>query len=222
MNTPHHLSPEDMERVRLAAQMSQQGRRKGSGGCFGCLRTIVGGAVVLALGAVFVIGLDSLYAPWAWGWAGRSTLTGEWVGTFRLPQGQRGAAYLNLSHDLNKDFQGSRMGRNLPDLAGTARDCFRANAAQTYALSGGASTGGDDIGLGFSAQKPTVPSYAPQDLKGSWNGTDLTLAGTFVIILDTKGSTEIKSEPNQTQPTTIVFHKATPADFEKACQTLGQ
>ncbi len=222
MNTSRQPSPEDIERLRMAAQMSQQGRRAARGGCFGCLRSIVGGVVILALGAVFLIGFDSLYAPWAWGWGGRSTLTGEWVGTFQLPQGQRGAAYLNLSHNLNKDFQGSRIYRTLPPLAGTARDCFRANAIQTYTLSGGASGGGDDVELGFGAQKPTVPSYAPQDLKGSWNGTDLTLAGTFVIILDTKGSTEVKNEPNQRQPTTIVFHKATAADFEQACQALGQ
>ncbi len=222
MNTQRNLSPEDMERLRLAAQAYQQGRRPARGGCFGCLRSIVGGVVVLALAAVLLIAFDSLYAPWAWGWGGRPTLTGEWVGTFRLPQGQRGAAYLNLSHDLNKDFQGSRIGPTLPPLAGTARDCFRANAIQTYVLSGGASTGGDDVALGFGTQNPTVPGYAPQDLKGSWNGTDLTLAGTFVIILDTKGSTETKNEPNQRQPTTIVFHKASQADFTQACQTLGQ
>ncbi len=221
MNTSHHLSPEDMERVRLA-QMSQHGRPAARGGCFGCLQSIVGGVVVLALGVVFLIGLDSLYAPWAWGWAGRPTLTGEWVGTFKLPEGQRGAAYLNLTHDLNKDFYGSRILPTLPPLAGAARDCFRESGIQTYALSGGASGGGDDVLLDFSAQKPTVPNYAPQTLKGSWNGSDLTLAGTFVIILDTKGSTMVKSEPNQTQPTTIVFHKASPADFVKACQTLGQ
>ncbi len=222
MATSHHLSPEDIERARLAVQMSQQGRRAARGGCFGCLRTVIASLGALALGAALIIGFDSLYAPWAWGWAGRPTLTGEWVGTFRLPEGQRGAAYLNLTHDLNHDFQGSRIFPSLPPLAGTARDCFRASAIQNYTLSGGASTGGDDIVLGFGAQKPTVPGYAPQDLKGSWNGADLTLAGTFVIILDIKGSTMVKNEPNQTQPTTIVFHKATPSDFMQACQTLGQ
>ena len=161
-------------------------------------------------------------APWAWGWFGRPTLIGEWVGQFRLPAGQRGAAYLNLTHNPNDDFKGSRLGRNLPPLSGTAQGCFSATGIQTYTLSGGAAASGDDVELSFGAQKPTVPGYALQSLKGAWDGSSLTLSGTFTTILDTQGSTRVASEPNQTQPTTIVFHKGGQADFEKACKALGQ
>ncbi len=60
-----------------------------------------------------------------------------------------------------------------------------------------------------------------QELKGKWAGTSLTLAGTFTTIVDTQDSTLSDSEPNQRQPTTIVFHKGSQADFEKDCQALG-
>lgn len=220
MGTPSDLSKGDLQRRELIGYMNQNVRRKGLG-C-GCLQSIVGLIGFLVLGSAFLIGFDGLVAPWAWGWFGRSTLTGEWVGTFKLPAGQRGAAYLNLSHNPNDDFRGSRQGPNLPRLQGTAQGCFSASAIQNYTVDGGASSGGDNIVLGFAAQKPTVPNYALQDLKGAWDKNNLTLSGTFTTILDTKGSTLLKSEPNQTQPTTIVFSKGNVADFKKACQSFGQ
>ncbi len=220
MSTPFDLSKEELERRALIQRMNKNVRRPALG-C-GCLRSIVGLIGFFVLGAAFIVGFDSLVTPWAWGWFGRPTLTGEWVGTFTLPAGQHGAAYLNLSHNPDDDFRGSRMGSNLPRLRGTAQDCFNANNIQNYTLDGGASGGGDNIVLSFTAQKPTVPNYALQDMKGAWNSNRLTLSGTFTTILDTKGSTLLKSEPNQTQPTTIVFSKGNAADFKKACQSLGQ
>ncbi len=220
MGTSLGSSKENSQRRDLIGQMNQQ-VRPARQGC-GCLHGIVGLVLFFVLGSAFVVGFDNLVAPWAWGWFGRPTLTGEWVGKFTLPAGQRGAAYLNMSHNPNYDFQGSRLGPNLPRLSGTAQDCFSASSIQNFVLDGSASSGGDNVGLSFRAQKPTVPSYALHELKGAWKNDALSLSGMFTTILDTQGSTQVNSAPNQTRPTTIVFTKGNEADFKKECQSLGQ
>jgi hypothetical protein len=218
-SAPSDYSKEEVERRILSARMNQQALPKRRG-C-GCIHGSLGLIAFFVLGSAFIVAFDSLYAPWAWGWGGRPTLTGEWLAQFRLPSGQRGAAYLNMSHNPNDDFGGSRLGPNLPRLNGTAQGCF-ASGIQNYSLNGEASGKGDNVILGFSAKKPTVPDYALHELKGKWDGTTLSLSGTFTRILDTQGSTQLKTEPNQTQPTTIVFSKADAAEFRKQCQSLGQ
>jgi hypothetical protein len=204
------------------AQRNQQARPKARAG--GCLANTAKVIVVLILGLAFAAGFDYVDAPWSWGVFGQPTLTGEWVGSFRLPEGQLGAAYLNLTHDHNAthDVRGASYIHNLPPFNGTAQGCIGTAEVQTYSLDGGATANGQDVEMTLRAQKPTIPNFALHELKGTWNGDTLTLAGTVTTILDTKGSTMLKSEPNQTQPTAIVFRKGGQADFEKACQTLGQ
>ena len=114
MGTPPDNLPEDLQRKILAARMNQAGRSRKPGGC--CLLNFAGVIGMLVLAGAFLIGFDYLLVPWAWGVFGRPTLTGEWAATFRLPAGQRGAIYLNLTHNPNEDFRGSRLGRNLPPL----------------------------------------------------------------------------------------------------------
>jgi hypothetical protein len=220
MENPNDSMQQDFEQRRLAEMKQEQGRRRNAGG--GCLGNLVRVIVILILGLAFAAGADYVDAPWSWGVTGRPTLTGEWVGTFKLPQRQTGAAYLNLTHDynLNHDVRDAYGIHHLPPFGGSAQGCFSASGIQKYVLDGGATAGGDDVEMTFSAQKPTVPEYALRYLKGAWNDSTLTLSGTFTTILDTHGSTQSNGQLNQTQPTTIVFHKAGQADFASACQAL--
>ncbi len=221
MGRSSDFSQFDAQRAPSPGQTSQGSRRRGPLGCL--VRNVAGLLGLLILGVAFLVGFDYLVAPWAWGgYFGQPTLIGEWVGTFTLPAGQRGAAYLDMAHNPNRDFEGSRIGPPRAPLNGTAQSCFSASDIQIYTLSGGANASADNILLGFGANKPTVPGYALQDLKGAWDGDTLTLSGTFTVILDAQDSTRVSSEPNETQPTTIVFHKGSQRDFESACQTLGQ
>lgn len=110
MGAPSGLSPGERQRVHLARQKNQEGRRTRPGGCLRSIASLIG---LLILSAAFLLGFDYLVAPWAWGFFGRPTLTGEWIGEFRLPGGQRGAAYPNLTHYPNDDFTGSRLHRDL-------------------------------------------------------------------------------------------------------------
>ncbi len=204
----------------LAARGNLQARPRARGGCLASLVQVI---AVLFLGLVFIAVFDYLDAPWSWGISGKPTLTGEWVGSFRLPEGLSGVAYLNLNHDHNPtyDVRDAYSIHNLPPFNGQGQGCIGGGSVQSYSLYGGATGDGHDVEMTLQAQKPTVPNFALHELKGSWNGDQLTLAGTVTVILDTKGSTLLKSEPNQTQPTTIVFHRAVAADFARACQAPG-
>ncbi len=215
---------QELEKYLLAREGRQAPPKPRGGGCFGCLRSIVGIVVVLLLAAAFVIVADYLDAPWSWALNGKPTLTGEWVGSFRMPQGQAGIAYLNLTHDhnLTYDVRDSFSIHHLPPFGGNAQGCIGKSAVQSYSLYGGATSDGKDVEMVLQALKPTVPNFALHELKGAWDGVSLTLAGTATTILDSKGSTESNSELNQRQPTTITFRKAGQSDFEKACQKLGQ
>ncbi len=150
-------------------------------------------------------------------------MTRGWVGEFTLPSGQRGAAYMNITHNSNKDFYRSRLQPDLTSLEGTGSSCYGASSVQNYTLSGGSNSAADDVEVGFGVIKPTVAGYALDVLKGAWDGgSALTLSGTFQHILDTKDTTESANEPNQRQPTKIVFHPGTQADFTSLCQKLGK
>jgi hypothetical protein len=155
---------------------------------------------------------------------GQPTLTGEWVGSFKLPEGQLGAAYLNLTHDhdARRDVREPYSLHKLPPFNGTAQGCIGQGGIQMYTIDGGARADGHDVEMTLQAQKPTVPNYALRYLKAAWDGAQLTLAGIAITILDTKGSTSGTGEPNQTQPTTIVLHKGGQADFVRACEALEQ
>ncbi len=220
---PTQLDSSEREALRsyLSEQMKQPARRKASGG--GCLHNIVGIIGILILGIAFSAGFDYVLAPWSWSILGRPTLTGEWVGSFRLPEGQRGVAYLNLTHNPNPDYdvRDSYSIHNLPPFNGNALGCIGNGGVQNYSLYGGATSSGQDVEMTLQAQKPTIPNFALHELKGAWDGVNLTLVGTVTTILDTQDSTLVKSEPNQTQPTTIILHKGGRADFVRACQALG-
>ncbi len=218
MNTPTESQREAIEEYLARGNRPMRTKAKG-GGCLGSLAGIV---VVLILAVAFAAGFDYMDAPWAWSLSGQPTLTGEWVGQFRLPEGQPGAAYLNLTHDYNAttDVRGAYSIHNLPPFKGNALGCIGKGAVQTYSLYGGATSNGQDVEMVLQAQKPTVPNFALHELKGAWAGDELKLTGTMTTILDARGSTQLNSAPNQRQPTTIVFHKASQADFSKLCQAL--
>jgi hypothetical protein len=222
MSAPIDSSQQDAIRKYASVLRNQQSSRRGAGG--GCLGNVVRLVGILVLAVIFIAAFDYVDAPWSWGLFGKPTLTGEWVGTFKLPQGQIGAAYLNLTHDHNPtyDTRHTYSIHNLPPFGGNGQGCIGTSGVQAYLIDGGSAANGLDVEMTLQAQKPTVPNYALHELKGAWAGDSLTLAGTFTTILDTKGSTLLKSESNQTQPTTIKFHRGDQADFENACQTLGQ
>lgn len=219
----------DSQREELTKYLlTQRGRqalpRARGGGCFGCLRGVVSIVVVLVLALVLAAALDYMDAPWAWALGGKPTLTGGWVGTFRLPEGQSGAVYLSLTHDYNftHDVRGAYSIHNLPPFDGTAMGCIGKAGVQAYSLYGGATSDGKDVEMVLQALKPTVANFALHELRGAWDGVSLTLAGTATRILDSKGSTLSSSDPNQRQLTTIVLHSGGQEDFKKACQSLNQ
>lgn len=219
MGTPPDLSEMQKEQAQMLAQMVGGRPRQGCAGCL--LRSILGLVAFFVIGGAIVIFFDWLSAPWAWPFFGRPTLTGEWVGTFTLPGGQHGAAYLNLTHPIPVHPGYSMYGSNLREIRGTAQTCFTPSGVQSYDVSGDGATDGKSVVMGMGAQKPTLPGYALEDLRGVWSGDPLTLSVRFTHITDTKGSTIVGGDPNETQPTTIIFHKSGQQDFVKACQSLG-
>ncbi len=117
MSTPTESQREVLEKY-LTAQRERQTLPKAAGG--GCLVNLVKIVVILILGLAFVAGFDYVDAPWSWDLWGRPTLTGEWLGQFRLPEGQPGVAYLNLTHDHNatRDVREAYSIRNFPPFEG--------------------------------------------------------------------------------------------------------
>lgn len=191
-------------------------------GCGGCLRGILGIVAVLLIGALLFLAVDDIAAPWAWDFPpGRGTLPGEWVGSFDLPAGQHGALYLSLSHDLNHDFESSRVSHYTGNLEGAGQSCIGGSQVQQYALSGGADSDAANILLGFERKQPYLVGYAFDVLKGAWRSDTLTLSGVFSHVVDSKGSTLSDEEPNERENTTITLHRGRPADFKALCAPMG-
>jgi hypothetical protein len=224
METPPDFENMQEQRDQMLEQIRELRPVRAGGGCL--MRSLLSLIAVIVVGSAVAVGFDYLSAPWAWGFFGKPTLVGEWVGTFTLPGGQQGAAYLNLNHPIPSYYSSggnSTFSSNLREIRGTAESCLAAGGVQIYNVFGDAATNGKDVTMNFEANKPTVPGYALQDVRGAWGGDSLTLSGGFTTILDTADSTlSNPDDANQSQPTTIAFHKGGLADFEHACQGLGQ
>ncbi len=212
------MEPENRQRLEEAIQSIQQQRQSQKGwlqrrfGCFGSLISWI--IVIIALFGVSLF-FDAASAPWAYTFFGtRPTLVGDWTASFTLPGGGRGLFHLSLHHPLAQNGNGDP----LRWIEGTAQSCIQSNKIQSYELYGNPNTSGSDVPLGLRIQAPFVPGYVIQDMRGSWKGDTLILAGLLNQITDTNGSTEFNpNDVNQRGNITLTFRKGPLQDFLTAC-----
>ena len=166
--------------------------------------------IAVCVGAIYV--LDAyLVAPWA---RGDKPLTRMWVGVFQTPEGRRGALELTLYHTYSSRHRGwDRRARGL--LGGTARSCGLASWPR-YDLRGAASRSGDDVLIVIAPPSPAPTGLYLHDLRGSWSGDSLRLAGVLAYY---SGNTHTVhgAAPDESQATQLTLHPGTDADFDKLC-----
>jgi opacity protein-like surface antigen len=177
-------------------------------------------AALLVVGMAVAAAIDAASSPWAYSFFGtRPTLVGEWVASFTIPTGQRGAAYLRLTHPY---VQPRGNGDSTRWVEGTAQSCFDTDHFQTYEVYGRPNTSGSDVPLEFKPHAPFSIGYSLQSLRGAWNGDTLRLEGTLNHITDSTGATVYAGgDVNQNQPTTLTFRKGSLQDFADACWQLA-
>lgn len=217
------ISPEKKAELDEKLQEYEQQRQSQMGWLqrrFGCFGSILGFIIV----GVLLIGINTIFdaasSPWAYSFFGtQPTLVGQWTGAFTTPGGSRGIVYLDLQHPT---YQPSGNGDSLRWIEGSGQSCIGSGAIQSYSVYGRPNTKGSDVPLEFRPTAPFVPGYSIQSMRGAWTGEELTLSGTLGHILDSSGSTIIDpNDANQSRDVTIVFRKATLADFQSACKTLA-
>jgi hypothetical protein len=138
----------------------------------GCIGTILGLAIAIAIGLLSAPLLDRLFLPWAFAHTDRPALTGTWVGSLRTATGHPYGALLELWLPEPKGEEGLvRDWLNAPngELEGTAKVCDEKGQLRSYTLEGEPKNR-QATQLSLYASPSEDP--APEGLTFSWmNGT---------------------------------------------------
>jgi hypothetical protein len=128
----------------------------------------------LAVGALVALSMlltavsEVLFAPWALGWGGSPTLTGEWAGPLRSKWGSEYYLYLDL------DWKAPRGRTSRAGLIGAARICTRAGKEHQMTISGDADPSAQDVRIDVEARQSRYRESLP--LRGAWDGETLRLS----------------------------------------------
>ena len=181
----------------------------------------------LGLGVLCValwLGFDNLEAPWAYPLFGRPTLPGHWAGTFTTPSGIHFALYLELERGTG--LAAPVLSESDEELSGYANWCDeRGRRVERNPLSAtvpqfaGFSGVVEPVLIHIEPEKNAPVGLVPVNLRGQWQGDTFTLQSELSVWTGNSLQSS-SSNPDQSQPTTIVMQKAEVEAFRSACARL--
>jgi hypothetical protein len=183
-------------------------------GCVGQLLWIV---VLLAAIGVGWYEFDAVIAaPWAHG--SGPLLTRTWVGAFQSPGGRRGVLEMTLQRDWGRRGTHGQGYRGRPLLKGSARSCGLVDWP-SYDLRGTADRSGSEVIIVVAVPSPAPDGLYLHELRGSWSGDSLRLAGVLSAYAGTTHTIH-GSAIDENQPTHFTLHPGSDGDFDHACRDL--
>ncbi len=192
----------------------------------GCLRSTgtrgLGCLVLLFLAAVAWLGFDTLEAPWASPFLGRSTLTGQWMGTFTSPSGTHFALYLDLQRTGSSgEYSGDLLDGHGYWCDDKGRTVENNPISGTVPMFSGYAGSVDNITVHIEPAKTDPQGLYPVNLSGKWTLDTLTFMPELSIWT---GNSLMSSsnDINRTQPFTVTMKKADLNAYHAACAKLGQ
>lgn len=169
--------------------------------------------VVIAVGFGFNKAMDALvYAPWAYGFLGRATLTGSWNGTMTAHNGTRYAVRLQLrrSPQALTDIQA-------PDIDGHVSWCAHGEPSATSALYGHADHSASNVRLYVLQPVHRRIGLRPGSFKGAWHGSTLVMG---VLFEKYEGHNTYGSFPGELNSVPITLHKGGISAYQTTCAHL--
>jgi hypothetical protein len=183
----------------------------------GCVGQFVGIVVLLAAIGIGWYEFDAIIAaPWAHG--SGPLLTRTWVGAFQSPGGRRGVLEMTLERDWGRPGTHGQGYRGRPLLKGSARSCGLVDWP-AYDLTGTANRSASDVNIVIAVPRPAPPGLYLHELRGSWSGDSLRLAGVLAAYAGTTNSYH-GGAIDENQPTHFTLHPGTAGDFDHACRDL--
>ena len=195
----------------------------------GCVVVPIAIVVLIGLFWGFTTGFDALLvAPWGYSLFGRPTLAGHWVGTFTTPSGIRFALYLEL--ERARDAGGGAMSdenRGTELISGRADWCDNhGRHLENTPVNGsvpsysGYDGSADRVVIQLDTGKPPPVGLLPSHFEGQWRANNLTLKPEFSFWTGSAFESS-SSNPDQTQPMTIVLRQGEVGEFRAACAQLS-
>lgn len=180
-------------------------------GC-GCLPTLLALLLLGALGYGLNYALDALlYAPWAYGILGRSTLTGSWNGTLTTHSGVHYAVHLQLNRS-----HAALSSPHAPDIDGQVSWCATSISSTTSTVSGTSDRSASNVHL--YVQQPARPYHGlrPSSFQGAWHGSTLVLD---VLFERQNGHVYVfsRSIPDEYNAVPLTLHKGGFSAYQATC-----
>jgi hypothetical protein len=203
-------------------------------GCTGLLLVVALLAIFSSAMQAFWTRVDERRFPWAYAAAGRSTLTGTWIGSLTTGRGETRALYLDLRlQPLNFSTRGGRRrgrasGRiyrraTSDKLVGELRMCGGAATEQRFTLHGNnLDEQASQFRLSFAVADSTPSNgLAPSHLQGRWNARDsLAIAADLYVRRGASAITD-SADPDTGRPASGGLHRGTEAEFRALCGRIG-
>jgi hypothetical protein len=175
---------------------------------------------VLLVGAV-AVGLDYggeyvIFAPWAFGLTGRPTLTGDWMGTLRAPNGTPQEIYLQLG--LDQTHNGTFLNtRGRADLDGHLSWCAPGIRTTTSEIYGSANRSASSVIVAVNYPGHPRAGLDPFEFHGAWHTSTLVLR---VMFLRFTWNGHGYSSGMEVGPVRLTLHKSGYGAFQAACAHL--
>jgi hypothetical protein len=164
------------------------------------LRVIATMATIVVAGVVILTLLEVPIAPWARSFGLWPTLTGEWHGEMRTPDGRVQPVHLRIGGGMRLG------GRGRPYIDGLARVCAGAGVVREYVLWGRpANWRGTRFSLSMSRDAEEDSAYGPGDLQGEWQGDEIRATGTWIVRGPTATASVTRSEGVASPPPEVRY-----------------
>ena len=187
-------------------------------------RWVAGALLLLLLGTFSVVVppvVDFvLFAPWAYDYFGRSTLTGNWIGHVTTPRGARYVVYLELHRYTTSRGNPSRVRHGRAAIDGAAWWCAHHIPSTTAPLYGSADRSASDVRLGVDDPEPLRAGLGPSTFRGVWHGSTLVVQVGFRRLNAQGAAISSSTNPDDTQTVTMTLRKGQHNAYQSACARL--
>lgn len=193
----------------------------------GCVVQVLG---ALALGAVLVLAINTVFTPWSFYMGGHFHAIPAWYGWGRMHSKLAGdyLLYVQLS-----PTSGGRTYRNVPHIKGNAFLCtprgeqYKLRLGGDFGKPSGTDLQGTSAYLYMNNYTVFSSSTAPSlEFRGKWNNPDLVLDdhGSLTRAFDPGGKlvTDHHMRPYVQEVVPVTLHEGNYSDFKAACAAMKQ
>ena len=191
----------------------------------GCLVQVLG---ALALGAVVMLAVYALIAPWAFYMGGHFHLNPQWTGWGRMHSKLAGDFILYVQISPGK---ASSHYRAVPHISGQGYLCtprgdrYRLRLGGDFGKASGVDLQGKTASLYMNNYTAFSSSTAPSlEFRGRWNNPDLVLddQGSLTRAFDPGGAlvTNHHMRPYVQEVVPLTLHEGNWSDYESACSAM--